>query len=140
MVREMIDEEGADAGGVGAPVKESPSARAEQDADANLPPRRPQQQQRSPPRGAETEELQQERKGEDKPGTPPGGKVVSSTGARGGGTAYVGATHFMAMLDDVGFVDICISFPPLNNACPQFHHTHHHVRLVRAGCKGTKQS
>lgn len=29
------------------------------------------------------------------------GKVVVANGVRGGGTAYVGATHFMAMLDDV---------------------------------------
>lgn len=30
-----------------------------------------------------------------------GGQVVQANGARGGSTTYVGATHFMAMLDDV---------------------------------------
>lgn len=39
-----------------------------------------------------------------------GGQVVSAHGARGGSTAYVGATHFMAMLDDVRS-----RFPPFFN-------------------------
>ncbi|KUI60259.1 hypothetical protein VP1G_07436 [Cytospora mali] len=30
-----------------------------------------------------------------------GGQVVQANGARGGSTTYVGATHFMAMLDDI---------------------------------------
>lgn len=34
----------------------------------------------------------------------PAAKVVAASGARGGSTAYVGATHFMAMLDDVSAV------------------------------------
>lgn len=45
--------------------------------------------------------------------TPAGGKVVPSTGSRGGGTAYVGATHFMAMLDDVGDILLFSSMPLL---------------------------
>ncbi|ROW01886.1 hypothetical protein VMCG_05658 [Cytospora schulzeri] len=35
------------------------------------------------------------------PPTATGGQVVQANGARGGSTTYVGATHFMAMLDDI---------------------------------------
>lgn len=120
MVREMIDEEGAgDAAGSSsrrASVKKSPSS----DADASLP-RRPQQhQQRLPLDGGElaAEEAEEEEQeyGEDRPGTQLGGKVVSAMGARGGSTAYVGATHFMAMLDDVGLAACMCLYSFLNKS------------------------
>lgn len=38
-----------------------------------------------------------------------GAQVIRGTGARGGNTTYVGATHFMAMLGDVGVIVLLIT-------------------------------
>lgn len=38
-----------------------------------------------------------------------GAQVIRNTGARGGNATYVGATHFMAMLGDVGFIVLLIT-------------------------------
>lgn len=70
---------------------------------------------------------------------PAGGKVIQAdNGARGGRTTYVGATHFMAMLDDVGccflFVFILFLNPNLTkyictaSTCPNYFPTRVFVR------------
>lgn len=87
MVREMIDEEGK------AKTLPSPPPQHQQPVHRSA-------DKRNPPRDAAAAPAAPAVNTPNTPSTM-GGQVVQATGARGGSTTYVGATHFMAMLDDV---------------------------------------